>query len=346
MLPGVLRIGKTRIDPVVRTDSYEIHIKRDDRIFFSQGTKIRKLFGIYESLLPSIESGLCKKVLLQGNLHSNAILAGVLFFRHVGVPTKVLGYSRDGNLVSPASLVARRFSELELYPSRKEWERAVEDTTKVSLSLNQLHLNENSTDNAARNLDRTSLESKLSTRNLNSTPSRWDDKAENPNSSGDLLLPEYFFCQESLNGLSSLWEEIDPNSFDHVVLDVGSGLTWLSAILWGKLPITGICLGLNREKTVLWLQENLSSLRQTLPSLAWNSLVEPKDKLRLSFSFGKKDGFWEEKAREYERKFGIYLEPIYSAKTFSVLEEMAKSDELNGRILYVYQGGILQGMNL
>ncbi|TGJ98563.1 1-aminocyclopropane-1-carboxylate deaminase [Leptospira langatensis] len=309
MLLSVLRIGKTRIDPVVRTDSYEIHIKREDRIFFSQGTKIRKLLGIYQSLLPEIQSGRIEKFILQGNLHSNAILAGVLFLRNVGVPTKVLGYSRDPKLVSPASVLASRFSELELYPGRREWEKAVEDTTKSSLS-------------------------------------GWDLIAEDQDSPRSLLLPEYLFCREALEGLSSLWEEIDPSSFDRIVLDVGSGLTWISGIQWGRIPITGICLGLRKERTISWLQENLSSLRQTLPPLPWNSLIEPREKLDHPFSFGKKGGFWEEKADEYERRFGIYLEPIYAAKSFAVLEEMAKSGELKGRILYIYQGGALQGMSL
>ncbi|TGL62372.1 1-aminocyclopropane-1-carboxylate deaminase [Leptospira sarikeiensis] len=299
MEDSVLRLGKTGVDFAFKTDSSELFIKREDRIFFSQGTKIRKLLGIYKSILPKIQDGSVRKIVLQGNLHSNAILAGVLFFRFVGVTTKVLGYSRNPKLITPASILANRFSELELYSSRVEWNKAVEEPTKSP------------------------------------------DLQVNPHS-GEVILPEFLFCDEALDGLQSLWEEIDPTLYDRIILDVGSGLTWISAILWGKLPVIGISLGLQKEKFVSWMRNHLSSLRQNSIELPWESLLDPSKIIGAGFSFGKKGDHWSEKSNEYQKRFGLYLEPIYAAKSVSVIEEMMKNKELDGRNLYIYQGGILQ----
>ncbi|TGK38858.1 1-aminocyclopropane-1-carboxylate deaminase [Leptospira andrefontaineae] len=294
MKDSVLRPRRTGVESVLKVHSSELFIKREDRIFFSQGTKIRKLLGIYNSLESKFRAGEIQKVILQGNLHSNAILAGSLFFRSVEVPTKILGYSRDPKLITPASIISKRFSEQELYPTRKEWGKAVEDTTK-SLPSNQI------------------------------------------------LIPEYLFTSSTLQGLDSLWEEIDPTQYDQVVLDVGSGLTWISAILWGKLPVTGICLGIQKEKFANWMESNLSSLLLQNIDLPYENLIDPKEKLEGDFSFGNKGNFWLEKSKEYQKRFGIYFEPIYAAKSISIIESMMERRELEGRILYIYQGGILQG---
>lgn len=294
MKDSVLRPRRTGVDSVLKVHSSELFIKREDRIFFSQGTKIRKLLGIYRSLESKLRSGEIQNIILQGNLHSNAILAGSLFFKFVEVPTKILGYSRDPKLITPASIISKRFSELELYPTRKEWEKIVEDTTKSLL----------------------------------------------PN---EFLIPEYLFTSSALQGLNSLWDEIDPTHYDHVVLDVGSGLTWISGILWGKLPITGICLGLQKERFGHWLGSNLSSLRLQSIDFPWANLIDPKEKLKVDFSYGNKGNIWLERSKEYQKRFGIYLEPIYASKSISIIESMMENKELEGRILYIYQGGILQG---
>ncbi|TGL36610.1 1-aminocyclopropane-1-carboxylate deaminase [Leptospira koniambonensis] len=294
MKDSVLRPRRTGVDSVLKIHSSELFIKREDRIFFSQGTKIRKLIGIYNSLESKLQAGEIQKVILQGNLHSNAILAGSLFFKFVGVPTKILGYSRDPKLITPASIITKRFSDLELYPTRKEWGKTVEVTTK-SLPPNEF------------------------------------------------LIPEYLFASSALEGLLSLWEEIDPAQYDRIVLDIGSGLTWISGILWGKLPITGICLGIQKEKFGPWMESNLSSLRLPNLDLPWENLIDPKEKLEGNFSYGKKGNHWLEISKEYQKRFGIYLEPIYAAKSIRIIEYMMENRELEGRILYIYQGGILQG---
>lgn len=294
MKDSVLRPRRTGVDSVLKIHSSELFIKREDQIFFSQGTKIRKLLGIYRSLESKLRSGEIQNIILQGNLHSNAILAGSLFFKFVDVPTKILGYSRDPKLITPASIISKRFSELELYPTRKEWKKSVEDTTKFLPS-------------------------------------------------SEFLVPEYLFTSSALQGLSTLWDEIDSSQYDRIVLDVGSGLTWISGILWGKLPITGICLGIQKEKFGPWMESNLSSLRLPKLNLPYENLIDPKEKLEGDFSFGKKGKIWLEKSKDYQKRFGIYLEPIYAAKSISIIESMMEKRELEGRILYIYQGGILQG---
>ncbi|PKA15116.1 1-aminocyclopropane-1-carboxylate deaminase [Leptospira haakeii] len=299
MKDSVLRVRRTGVDSVLKVNSSELFIKREDRIFFSQGTKIRKLQGIYKSLESKLRSGEIEKIILQGNLHSNAILAGSLFFRFVEVPTKILGYARDPELITPASIISKRFSELELYPTRREWGNIVEVTTKSRNSY------------------------------------------ENPNF-GDIFLPEFLFCAEALDGLRSLWDEVDPTLYDRIILDVGSGLTWISALLWGKLPVIGICLGLQKGKFISWIGAHLSSLRQNLIELPWENLIDPNEKLSENFSYGEKGNYWSEKSKEFEKRFGLYLEPIYASKSVSIIECMMKNGELKGRNLYIYQGGILQ----
>lgn len=297
---------KTPIEFLFRTNGAEIFVKREDRIFFSQGTKIRKLFGIYRNLLPLIRNSRLKKLVLQGNLHSNAVLAGSLFFHWLGIPTKLIAYARDPDLVSPASILAKRFSELELYPNRRTWEdRMVEVTTKTKNSpFAGIQIREGE----------------------------------------DAILPEYIFCREALQGLDSLWAEIDPSGFDRVVLDVGSGLTWLSGLHWNRLPISGICLGLSRDRMRDWMEARSRTISDLVPDEAdWNSLVDPREKLPHSFSYGSMGSFWKGKAASLTKRFGIPIEPIYAAKTISVIEEMAVRGELQGRILYIYQGGNLQG---
>ncbi len=312
MSSRVFHLTKSPIEALFQLGSAEVFVKREDRIFFSQGTKIRKLSGIYQAILPYLEKGLVRKVVLQGNLHSNAILAAVLFFKWVGVPTKVVTYSRNPKLVTVASQIAKRFSELVLFPTREEWGEFVEVTTNSGDSLQLV---------TAMSPDSVDITTK----------------------SGEFLLPEYLFSPQALSGLESLWGEISESSFDRIILDTGSGLSWISGIRWGKKPVHGICLGLNREKTIDWIQSHLGSLRQKNLKLPWNLLLEPREWMPNSFSFGNKNEYWKNKSIEYWKRYGIFFEPIYAAKSISIIEELVKSKTLKGRILYVYQGGALMG---
>ncbi|EPG75255.1 hypothetical protein LEP1GSC058_2140 [Leptospira fainei serovar Hurstbridge str. BUT 6] len=297
-----------------KIDKSEIFVKREDRLFFSQGTKIRKLFGIYNSLASYFHSGKLQSVVLQGNLHSNAILAGVLFFRWLGIPTKIIGYSRNPELRSPASILAERFSEIVIYPTRREWElRVLELSDTGSTSVVPLD--------------------------------RIDKGVEVPTKDRQVLLPEYLFCQNSLNGLAPLWDEIDPKEFDCILLDVGSGITWLSALKWNRLPVFGITLGLSKRKMQVWMESRRVNLDLKQIAIPYDFLIEPKAELPFaSFSFGETES-WHEKTKQLWKKTGIYFEPVYASKTLSVLESMILAGKLEGRILYIYQGGILQNFS-
>ncbi|EQA37802.1 hypothetical protein LEP1GSC047_4382 [Leptospira inadai serovar Lyme str. 10] len=308
--------GASPVQFLYKINKSEIFVKREDRLFFSQGTKIRKLLGIYRTLAPYFRSGKFQTVVLQGNLHSNAILAGILFFRWLGIPTKVIGYSRNLQLQSPASILAGRFSEIVIYPTRREWEHHMQE------------LLGDTGGGIAIQFDRI------------------DGGVEVPTSARQILLPEYLFCQNALDGLAPLWDEIDPNEFDGIMLDVGSGITWLSALEWNRLPVFGVTLGLPKRKMQVWLESRRASLHLKHLAIPYDSLIEPKAELPLvSFSFGETER-WNDKANQLWKKTGIYFEPVYACKTLSVLESMVLAGKIEGRILYVYQGGILQNFSI
>ncbi|TGK14163.1 1-aminocyclopropane-1-carboxylate deaminase [Leptospira fletcheri] len=305
------------MQPILRVGGSEIFVKREDRIFFSQGTKIRKLKGIYESLKSISDSESRFRAVLRGNLHSNAILSGVLFFHWMGISVKVEAYSRNPELESPASILARRFSEISLYSSRREWE---EQTAKIPAF-----------DFSGGPIGRSGGE-KFGKEILSG--------------SSEVRLPEYLFCSPAFHGLSSLWEEIDPRDFDWLVLDVGSGLTWLSALRWNQIPVLGISLGLSFPRMKDWILRNTENIGFPDSDLRWSSLFDPRSQFgEKSFAFrsGKK---WKSLAEKFSTRTGIFIEPVYAAKSLFVIEELVKAKELKGRILYVYQGGILQSLSL
>ncbi|WP_108927189.1 1-aminocyclopropane-1-carboxylate deaminase [Leptospira johnsonii] len=296
----------------------DLYIKREDRIFFSQGTKIRKLWGIYNSLVEKVGAENIRKIVLQGNLHSNAVLAGCLFFQWAKIPTKVFGYSRDINLKSPASILVRRFSESEIFETRVNWLKKRESI--------------------AGNLKPVML--------LSSPEISLDDYVlfESTKEKGIFYLPEYLFCSESFSGLDLLWKETTYSEFDSIFLDLGTGLTWLSALKHYSIlpPVYGLSLGLKLPKLRSWLEERIQNLSFSLKP-SWKNIfdareIDPKN----SYKFGEMDRFWEELSKNYFKRSGIYFEPVYSAKSIRILELLIQKEILKGKILYIHQGGILQ----
>lgn len=307
MDPNAIFAIRTPIQFLFRSKNAEVYVKRDDRIFYSQGTKIRKLLGIYHAILPFWKNGKIRKVRIVGNLHSNAVLSGVLFFRYLGIPVRSLVYSRNPILVTPASQIAKRFSEISIFPTREVWKESI-NTGEVSERIGG------------------------SAAGLEFLPK-----------TGELILPEYFFSSEALQGLNSLWEEIPEKEFDRVIIDIGSGLTWISAKDWGRTEVSGICIGLPREKMIPWFRENIPRLDRTFLSHLGDGMEDPRDLKGAAYGFGSKDNTWIFKSLEYYKRTGIYLEPIYAAKSLTAMEERIEKGEWGGKILYIYQGGSLMG---
>ncbi|PJZ68379.1 hypothetical protein CH373_05885 [Leptospira perolatii] len=278
----------TPVQKILSVGKSGIYIKREDRIFFSQGTKIRKLAGIYFGLLPGIEN--VRSVLLQGNIHTNAILAGALFFRWLGIPFHVVGYNRNLQLRTAASILSNRFGTVTCYPTRTDWKEAM-----IHASFKD----------------------------------------------GTYVIPEFFFTPKALQGLETLWSEINPSDWDFIYLDVGSGLTWLSGLENKISHLYGICLGLPKTWTIHWIRERLPVLGLSNRSIDFDRLVEPREVCEKSFHFGSQAKFWEEKTFELYKITGIYFEPIYAAKSLTVIESMIESGKIAGKILYIYQGGAL-----
>lgn len=211
--------------------------------------------------------------------------------------------------------MAERFSEVVIYPTRREWEHRILELPADVRGGTMLRLD------------------------------RIDGDVEVPTNGMQILLPEYLFCQNALNGLAPLWDEIDPKEFDCIVLDVGSGITWLSALEWNRLPVFGVTLGLSKRKMQVWMESHRAGLDLKQIAIPYDSLIEPKAELPFaSFSFGETES-WHDKAKQLWKKTGIYFESVYACKTLSVLESMVLKGKLEGRILYIYQGGILQNFS-
>ncbi|WP_210411172.1 1-aminocyclopropane-1-carboxylate deaminase [Leptospira kmetyi] len=261
-------------------------ILRDDRLAFGAGTKARKFFGIHREL----ETKKIRSIVLQGELHSNALGAFSFLFRVFGYEVYTIAYARNLSKVTANSVLVKRNSHrLEIFSSRKEWENRIES---------------------------------FSTTNEES-----------------VLIPEYGMCSAATNGLDFLWKRIQISEYDRLVLDIGSGLVWLSANdSFGKrIPIYGVSVGLPKRKMIPWLEEKQKSLGFTNFVLDSEKIIESP----FSSGFGSENPQVLEYSKSFYQKNGILLEPIYSANSVAAVQSRIDSGEWKGRTLYLHQGGLL-----
>ncbi|EMP07835.1 hypothetical protein LEP1GSC124_3550 [Leptospira interrogans serovar Pyrogenes str. 200701872] len=98
----------------------KLSILRDDRLAFGMGTKFRKFLGIHSKL--QVQN--VKKVVLQGELHSNALAAFCFLFYNFGYQIRSIAYTRDPKRVTANSIFVKWNShELEIVSSRDEWKK-------------------------------------------------------------------------------------------------------------------------------------------------------------------------------------------------------------------------------
>ncbi|WP_246813530.1 1-aminocyclopropane-1-carboxylate deaminase [Leptospira gomenensis] len=283
---------------------------------------MRKFLGIHASL----RSQSIRSVLLQGELHSNALAAFAFLFRNFGYRVRSIGYTRDPKRNSANSILTKRHSHSsEQLSSRAEWKQKIlrfsEETSVVTLD-------------SKRFTDHTFVKDGIVKIGPVSA-----QEFRDPDFSESVLIPEYGLCRAALEGIDSLWEKIQISEFDRIVIDVGSGLTYLSALRFfqKRIPIYGVAIGLPKSKLLSWLDEQKKNLGLESLRIADDRILETEG----GFGFGGNKIQILEYSKSFYRRTGIPVEPIYSARTLALTEARIQSGEWNGRTLYIHQGGLL-----
>ncbi|MDI7235917.1 1-aminocyclopropane-1-carboxylate deaminase [Leptospira santarosai] len=278
----------------------KLFIFRDDRLAMGIGTKFRKFLGIHSEL----EKRGIRKVVLQGELHGNALAAFAFLFRSFGYYVRSIVYSRDENKITRNSVLVRENSHsLETYFSRSDWKNAVLEIELKKVNVSNI------------------LDFEIT------YEGNWG------------IIPQFGFCRSACNGLNSLWERIVIDQYDRLVIDIGSGLTWLSAVNFfgDRIAVSGVSIGLSRKKMIPWLNDKKDLIDLKEIRIDEDQICEPTDRSGFGSINAKALGY----CKSFREKHGICIEPIYSARTIRTIEVMMKNRDWKGRILYVHQGGLL-----
>ncbi|EMN45193.1 hypothetical protein [Leptospira weilii] len=284
------------VQTVFKIQESELSVLKDDRLAFGMGTKFRKFLGIHFAL----EKKNIRNVILQGELHSNALAAFSFLFYNFGYKVHTICYARDQNKTSANSIFVRRNSHcLKKYNSRSEWKKKVFEIE--SEIAEEFEIIKNTDENG-------------------------------------VLIPEYGFCRGALDGLDSLWGQIPIERYDRLVIDLGSGTTWLSAnrFFQNRIPVIGVCIGLSKKKMLVWLNEKKTFLDLKTIEIDENQIIDSK----IRVGFGSRNIEILEYCKSFYEKYKIPIEPIYSGKTLYEIEALIRSGQWNGRTLYLHQGGL------
>lgn len=311
--------------------SLETHTKlsilRDDRLALGMGTKFRKFFGIHSAL--QVQN--VKKVVLQGELHSNALAAFCFLFHNFGYEVRSIAYTRDPKRVSANSIFVKWNShKLEIFPSRGEWKKKIQILSEF---LPDLQYTFSKTDAATSQNARTD-----SILKHDRIPLNIQKIIEKDIIFGSILIPEYGMSLEAAEGLNSLWRQIQVSEYDRLVLDLGSGLTFLSAKKYfgNSIPIYGVNIGLPKKKMLNWLERKRNSLGFSKVEIEVEEILE----ISNLGGFGSKNSIILKYCNSFYEKYKIPLEPIYSGRSLYTIESLIQSGLWKGRTLYLHQGGL------
>ncbi|WP_231384537.1 1-aminocyclopropane-1-carboxylate deaminase [Leptospira alstonii] len=292
------------MQPIVFNSQAELSMVRDDRLAFGMGTKFRKFLGIHFAL----EKRNILNVILQGESHSNALAAFAFLFQNFGYHVHTFCYSRDRNRSSANSIFVKRNSySIQEYDSRSKWKNAIE---------------------------RISIDAKPET-----TSSQRFLKVKTTHSDVEgVLIPEYGLSRAALDGLDSLWKQIPVEKYDRLVLDIGSGASWLGAnrFFQNRIEVVGVSVGLPKKKMVDWLRKKSDSLNLKTMIIDENQILEST----IGGGFGSRNMQILEYCKSFYEKYKIPIEPIYSGKSLYTIQNKMDRGELTGRTLYIHQGGL------
>ncbi|MFV2035708.1 MAG: pyridoxal-phosphate dependent enzyme, partial [Halocynthiibacter sp.] len=137
-------------------------------------------------------------------------------------------------------------------------------------------------------------------------------------------------------------------TFDAIVVASGSGITHAGLLaglraFGSKTPVYGICVrrgGDQQSARLKTITANLSEL------LGCGDLVDPGDILiwdgALAPGYGQVSAKTGEALSMMARREGLFLDPVYTAKTFSGLLDLLKEGQIKPgmRVLFVHTGGL------
>lgn len=325
-------------------NGFEIYIQREDDSFLSLGSKMRRIQGFLnlDTKLP---------ILIQGSLGSNFLTSFALALSLHGFSVFVLAKTYE---LSPHSLnfyLLKKYSKELYFGSNKVLEFTKDQICKKYPDIQ--------------------------------------------------VIPKYGFSREGEFGYESLWKQItcypivnqnenlivkkksetlnsesESSFFDTIVLDIGSGLSYLSAANYFQTlntKILGVCIG---ESKTSWLR----NLPERMIQLGWDekqrSIIKiPKDHLVnpvILPKFAETNDLLLDFIKDIYRDshYKLRLEPIYSAKTLFTLLYYLNDQSLykykihkiirnvdlqfkekifqspQRKILYIHQGGLLSWYKL
>jgi len=151
-----------------------------------------------------------------------------------------------------------------------------------------------------------------------------------------LIVPEGGQNQAGILGAQELGEEINESriAYDYVFVSGGTGTTAI-----------GLIKGLDNPHTVVINALKNPSLDQVLIEKLKNKTDWEVNHDYHFGGFAKTDDTLQNFAQEMYRKYNLFLDPIYNAKSLYGLFQMCKTNKLDegSKILYIHTGG-LQGI--
>lgn len=166
------------------------------------------------------------------------------------------------------------------------------------------------------------------------------------------VLPEGGFCDEAFPGALTLSLDIIRNEqemtlqFNHIFLEVGTGLTACALILalhWLEHPCTIHCLLLAEDQNAFL--NRLNTCKKMFQDCLQQEISFPENfKTHLpqkTKGFGKVPKFIFSSIRQIAQKEGFLTDPIYSAKLFVEAENILALDQYKGNALMLHSGGAL-----
>ncbi|UOG40279.1 1-aminocyclopropane-1-carboxylate deaminase [Leptospira noguchii] len=354
---------KTR-DINLNSKSY-LSILRDDRLAFGMGTKFRKFYGIHKTF----ESKNIRSVFLQGELHSNALAAFCFLFHNFGYQVRSIAYARNPKRVTANSIFVKWNShELEIFSSREEWKERIQilseflpnlqdtfsKTDEVKSEKNQIdsilkhdwrnplskeQINKDLFLKEFLNDQRMKIEiSKTGASSKKDIPLNNQKVIEEDIMFTSVLIPEYGMCLEAAAGLDFVWKQIPIFEYDRLVVDLGSGLTFLSAKKYfgNSIPIYGISTGLPKKKMLNWLEQKRDLLGFSEVGIEVEKILE----IFNLGGYGYKNSIILEYCNFFYKKYKIPVEPIYSGRSLYTIQSLIQSGRWKGRTLYLHQGGL------
>lgn len=154
-----------------------------------------------------------------------------------------------------------------------------------------------------------------------------------------LWVPSYGFDLSYLGFMDSFWDVLDWENYTHIVMDLGSGMSFFSLVQYFENKkiyknLIGVAIGADVNHYLELYKKFLKNFKKNigLNIQFWEPFLGKKfykpHKILVKYTY--------EKSKE-----GIYLEPMYSAKTFLTIEKNWEQFPKKSKILYIHQGGNL-----